>query len=113
MGNQTARRQVSDQQFSVDDAPSHGAGQPSASAASERTFIWEFLRIPTLFLAWALFDLKVYGRRHVPRRGGVLIVSNHQSNLDPVLMGVKLQRPLNYIANSELFHRRFGRWLLC
>jgi 1-acyl-sn-glycerol-3-phosphate acyltransferase len=54
-----------------------------------------------------LFDLKVRGRHHVPSGGGVLIVSNHQGNLDPVLLGVRLDRPLNYIAKSELFD---GRW---
>jgi 1-acyl-sn-glycerol-3-phosphate acyltransferase len=68
--------------------------------------------VPTLILAWLLFDLKVYGRRHVPKAGGVLIVCNHQSNLDPVLVAVRLDRPLNYIAKSQLFHRRFVRWLL-
>ena len=36
-------------------------------------------------------------------RGGVLIVSNHQGNLDPVLLAVRLKRPLNYIAKAELF----------
>jgi 1-acyl-sn-glycerol-3-phosphate acyltransferase len=33
----------------------------------------------------------------------VLIVSNHQGNLDPVLLGVRLGRPLSYLAKSELF----------
>ena len=54
-----------------------------------------------------LFDLKVAGRRNVPKAGGALIVSNHQGNLDPVLLGVRLDRPLNYIAKSELFD---GQW---
>lgn len=59
-----------------------------------------------------LFDLKVYGTRHIPKSGGVLIVSNHQSNLDPVLIGVRLYRPLSYIAKSELFQNRLAAWLL-
>jgi 1-acyl-sn-glycerol-3-phosphate acyltransferase len=49
------------------------------------------------------FDLKAYGVNNVPRRGGVLIVSNHQSYLDPVLIAVKLPRPLSFFAKSELF----------
>jgi 1-acyl-sn-glycerol-3-phosphate acyltransferase len=63
-------------------------------------------------LTTTLFDLKVYGRHNVPQTGGVLIVSNHQSNLDPVLLAVRLDRPLNYIAKSELFENRFGGWFL-
>ncbi len=49
------------------------------------------------------FDLKVYGSDRVPRSGGVLLLSNHQSFLDPVLIGVRLPRPLSYMARSELF----------
>ncbi len=58
------------------------------------------------------FDLKVYGVRNVPRRGGVIIVSNHQSYLDPVLLGVKLPRPLSYFAKSELFENPALGWLI-
>jgi 1-acyl-sn-glycerol-3-phosphate acyltransferase len=42
----------------------------------------------------------------------VLLVSNHQGNLDPVLLAVRLIRPVNYIAKSELFQGRLGGWLL-
>jgi 1-acyl-sn-glycerol-3-phosphate acyltransferase len=59
-----------------------------------------------------LFDIKVSGVRHVPREGGVLIVANHQSYLDPVCIGVQLPRPTSYFAKSELFeHPRFS-WLI-
>jgi 1-acyl-sn-glycerol-3-phosphate acyltransferase len=49
------------------------------------------------------FDLKVWGIEHVPRTGGVLLVANHQSFLDPILLGVRLPRSLSYMARSELF----------
>ena len=45
----------------------------------------------------------------------MLLVSNHQSNLDPLLVGVRLNRPLSYIAKAELFENRYSarllRWL--
>lgn len=85
---------------------------PQSDLATERSRLWRVLRWPARFLVWLLFDLKVYGRRHVPKYGGVLIVCNHQSNLDPVLVGSRLQRPLNYIAKSELFHRRVAAQLI-
>ncbi|MEA2709343.1 MAG: 1-acyl-sn-glycerol-3-phosphate acyltransferase [Phycisphaerales bacterium] len=53
------------------------------------------------------FDLKAYGINNVPQRGGVLIVSNHQSYLDPILVAVKLKRPLSFLAKSELFKNPF------
>ena len=58
------------------------------------------------------FDLKVYGMQNVPARGGVIIASNHQSNLDPVLIGSQLRRPLSFLAKSELFLNPAFGWLL-
>ena len=59
-----------------------------------------------------LLDLKVYGVEHVPTDGGVLLLSNHQSNLDPVMVGVQLRRPVSFLAKSELFKPWGFRWLI-
>jgi len=58
------------------------------------------------------FGIRVFGRRHLPRRGGVLVVSNHQSYLDPVLAAVGMPRPYHPMARASLF--RFGpfAWLI-
>jgi 1-acyl-sn-glycerol-3-phosphate acyltransferase len=75
--------------------------------------LWKSLRGVARLLTTLLFDLKVYGLRHVPARGGVLIVSNHQGNLDPVVLGVRMVRPLSYFAKSELFDvHPLSDWLL-
>jgi 1-acyl-sn-glycerol-3-phosphate acyltransferase len=79
---------------------------------SQRPILWKSLQVVARVITTLMFDLKVYGRHHVPARGGVLIVSNHQGNLDPVLLAVRLARPLNYIAKSELFKNPFvGKFL--
>jgi len=59
-----------------------------------------------------VFDLKVYGVEHVPKTGGTLLLSNHQSYLDPVLVGVRIPRPLSFLAKSELFRNPALRWLI-
>jgi 1-acyl-sn-glycerol-3-phosphate acyltransferase len=69
--------------------------------------IYSFGRIFARPWADLWFDLKVYGVEKVPKRGGVLIVSNHQSFLDPVLFAVKLPRPLSFFAKSELFENPY------
>jgi 1-acyl-sn-glycerol-3-phosphate acyltransferase len=79
---------------------------------TRRSLPWRYLQILARVLTTLMFDLKVYGRENVPEMGGVLIVSNHQSYLDPVLLAVRLDRPLNYIAKSELFENQFGGWFL-
>jgi 1-acyl-sn-glycerol-3-phosphate acyltransferase len=58
------------------------------------------------------FDFKAYGVENVPRHGGVLIVSNHQSYLDPIVLGVKLPRPLSFLAKSELFENPYLGWMI-
>jgi len=36
-------------------------------------------------------------------QGGMLLASNHQSFLDPVLVGMSMPRPLNFLARQSLF----------
>ena len=77
-----------------------------------RSVPWKYLQVLARVLTTFLFDLKIDGLENIPVSGGVLIVSNHQSYLDPVLLAVRLNRPLNYIAKSELFKNRYGAWFL-
>ena len=58
------------------------------------------------------FDFKVHGIELVPRRGGALLICNHQSYLDPVLVGVQLQRHVSFIAKSQLFELPGLGWLI-
>jgi len=59
-----------------------------------------------------LFDFKAFGVEHVPLTGGAILASNHQSNLDPVLLGVRLRRPVTYMAKSELFSNPAFSWFI-
>lgn len=46
---------------------------------------------------------KTYGRENVPKTGPFILVSNHQSYLDPILLGTSIHRNLYYLARSTLF----------
>jgi 1-acyl-sn-glycerol-3-phosphate acyltransferase len=59
-----------------------------------------------------MFDLKVWGTENVPKDGPCLLLANHQSFLDPVIVAVKLKRPVSYMAKSELFVNRYFGWLI-
>ena len=39
----------------------------------------------------------------VPKEGGALICCNHQSNLDPMLVGATIRRDLHFLAKKSLF----------
>ena len=49
----------------------------------------------------SLWNLKQTGSENIPQEGGVLIASNHQSYLDPFLIGVPIKRPLRFLAWNE------------
>lgn len=50
-----------------------------------------------------LFRIEVTGREFIPRKGGLLLVSNHASYVDPVVLGVACPRPLYFFARWGLF----------
>ena len=50
-----------------------------------------------------LFGLRVYHRHRLPAAGGVLVVANHQSYLDPILAAVGMPRPFHPMARESLF----------
>jgi 1-acyl-sn-glycerol-3-phosphate acyltransferase len=83
---------------------------------AQRSFamrIWyDFLRVVFRLLGVVCFRIRVFGREHIPKSGGVLVVSNHQSHLDPILAGVGCDRRMNYVARDTLFGFAPFRWLI-
>ena len=71
-----------------------------------------FLHLACRLLATVLFRIRVRGREWLPREGGVLVLSNHQSHFDPVLIGLACDRRLNYLARESLFSFTPFRWLI-
>lgn len=57
------------------------------------------------------FSLRFEGRQNVPRSGPLLIVANHESYLDPVLIGISFPRHLGYLARKTAFHGLLGAFL--
>ena len=50
-----------------------------------------------------LFRGQTEGISNVPNTGGVVVVSNHGSHLDPPILGHALGRPVAFMAKTELF----------
>jgi 1-acyl-sn-glycerol-3-phosphate acyltransferase len=77
-----------------------------------RRLWYEFLRFPLQILATVTCRVRYWGMKNIPREGGVLVVSNHQSHLDPPLVGLACPRPMNYLARETLFRFAPFRWLI-
>ncbi|MCA9264511.1 MAG: 1-acyl-sn-glycerol-3-phosphate acyltransferase [Planctomycetales bacterium] len=58
------------------------------------------------------FRFRCTGRENWPREGGALVCANHQSVLDPVIIGATCDRRLNYLARDTLFRFAPFRWLI-
>jgi len=48
-------------------------------------------------------QVRYFGRENIPADGPVLVVANHQSHLDPPMVGIGIPRPANYLARQTLF----------
>jgi len=58
----------------------------------------------------AFFGFRVDGRAHEPADGPVIVVSNHLSDLDPLVVGSALRRRVTFMAKHELFQVPGVRW---
>jgi 1-acyl-sn-glycerol-3-phosphate acyltransferase len=53
---------------------------------------------------WIVGRWTVTGREHLPKDGGVILVSNHLSNADPPILGAAVaRRRVRFMAKQELF----------
>lgn len=46
---------------------------------------------------------KIEGRKNIPQEGPLIVVSNHISNWDPVIISSALTRRIQFVAKKELF----------
>jgi len=51
--------------------------------------------------------LTVYGLENVPRAGPAVVACNHVSSWDPPVVGVAINRKLEFMAKKELFEKPF------
>lgn len=72
------------------------------------TYWFGWLLFGTAFRS--LFGLRIRGIRNLVREGGVLVVSNHESFLDPPLIGALYRDEMHFLARKTLFRGIF-KWL--
>jgi 1-acyl-sn-glycerol-3-phosphate acyltransferase len=81
--------------------------KPSVLARYWYSLLWA----PCWAISQIYFRYRYSGRGNVPPTGPVLLVANHQSHLDPVLVGIACPRQLKYLARQGLFFWPFSLWI--
>lgn len=69
------------------------------------TWFWWQMAFKAVFYPW--FGYKATGSEQFKDCAGALILSNHQSMLDPLLLPLQFTRPVTYLARSTLFQKKF------
>lgn len=57
------------------------------------------------------YNVRVHNQHLLPMSGATLVCSNHQSNLDPIVIGCICPRRLNFLARKKLFKFPLGMFL--
>lgn len=63
------------------------------------------------FLAWLLtsllYRLRVSGARNVPETGAAIVVANHVSYVDPIILAASIRRPMRFVMWYRIFEIPF------
>ena len=60
------------------------------------------LRLILVFVTHTIYRIKVRDRENLPSKGGLLLVSNHMSYVDALLLFASVDRPIRFIMAKEI-----------
>lgn len=52
------------------------------------------------------YKITYVGRENIPQDGGYIIACNHQSGVDPIILGRGVKRTIHFMAKEELFENK-------
>ncbi|MCY3678768.1 MAG: 1-acyl-sn-glycerol-3-phosphate acyltransferase [Gemmatimonadetes bacterium] len=74
---------------------------------------YAFFRVALRWIGRVLTRCRVSGRSHIPREGPFILVANHESILDPLLIQTNCRRTVHFFAKSTQFGANaVFRWFL-
>lgn len=77
-----------------------------------RTPVLDTARPFVRLVAHGYFGIRFHGVEHIPPTGPLLIVPNHVTYADPVLITIPVRRPVYYMAWNALFRVPGLSWLI-
>lgn len=75
---------------------------------------WQFIVIKFWYgLSFRfIYRYEVYGKENIPKDNNYIVVGNHLSTLDPLLVINIMPNPVSYLAKKELFYHPFIKVML-
>lgn len=78
---------------------------------SEVNHFYTFLKLVGIPLLKVFFRVRGEGRHHIPSSGPCIVVANHSSYLDPVMLGATCPRPIHFIMLREYWEKPLLGWI--
>ncbi len=86
-------------------------------------FIWPMKSFMYKVLAWLLrgivrtigrcvYRLRIRGVDNIPNKGGALLVANHASYMDFVLLVSSVPRYVSFVMNADVYHKPGLHWIM-
>jgi 1-acyl-sn-glycerol-3-phosphate acyltransferase len=69
--------------------------------------VYKFLKTIACLLVFITMRPTVKGSNNIPAKGPFILVSNHLSVADPILLGVKIKQKIHFMGKEELFRNKF------
>ena len=70
-----------------------------------------FVRFVLWLLTHSLYRIRVVDQDNIPRHGPALLVSNHVSFVDAILLGASMPRFIRFMLHREYYDSRWFNWL--
>lgn len=96
-----------------------GADEPTGRRARDESgppwrpgLVYHLLEKGSFLAAHLVHRVHVEGLEHVPREGGLLVASNHQSHVDVPLLAATVPRVVNFVARDTLEGSALLAWIM-
>jgi 1-acyl-sn-glycerol-3-phosphate acyltransferase len=72
---------------------------------------WIF-RVIFLVIFKLFFQLRIEGRENIPNKGNFIVVANHTSFLDPLVLGVAIPKKIHWVATQKIYNLPWLKWFM-
>ncbi len=75
--------------------------------------VYFLARVFAYIVLMPIFFIKVIDKKNLKIKSGAVVICNHQSNWDPIILGHSIKtQPVCYMAKEELFQNKIANWFL-